>query len=256
MIGDWRRGGVIVMLPLAIAACGPRGESQPNLDTLDNELVAADNSRDPALSSALEDQIMVDPALTAQANHDAVRPPAQPYSGAIPADDIVTGGNSATPAATATSQTLKTAPAPGAGPCPNCQAARESLTLGALAARQRDRRTTQCLNTLRYSTRWALRLPADLPLYPDARVTEAAGSEGGGCAVRIVSFATSAPLQKVIDWYYTRASNTGYSAEHQAEGNQHVLGGTRTRDDAAFALFVTPRRGGGTDVDLVANNGI
>ena len=108
---------------------------------------------------------------------------------------------------------------------------------------------------MRYSARWAERLPADLPLYPDARVSEAAGSQGGNCAMRAVSFASSAPLQKVLDWYYTRATNAGYSAEHQADGNEHVLGGTRGRDDGAFALFLTSRADGGTDVDLVANNG-
>jgi len=64
-----------------------------------------------------------------------------------------------------------------------------------------------------------------------------------------------ASLQQVMDWYYTRATNAGYSAEQQADGGQHVLGGTRGRDGGAFALFLTGRRDGGTDVDLIANNG-
>ena len=99
------------------------------------------------------------------------------------------------------------------------------------------------------------RLPADLPLYPDARVTEAAGTQASGCALRAVSFASSASLQTVLDWYYTRVTSAGYSAEHQADGGEHVLGGTRDRDNGAFALFLTSRKDGGTDVDLVANNG-
>jgi hypothetical protein len=48
----------------------------------------------------------------------------------------------------------------------------------------------------------------------------------------------------------------GYSAEHQLDGAQHILGGTRGRDDGAYVLFLTPRKDGGTDVDLVANNGV
>jgi hypothetical protein len=244
-------------LPVALAACGSHADGDRNLDTLDNELVDSNSasSRDPALMSALHDQIMVDPTLAQQANNDAVRPPAQPYSGAVPPDGVAVPP-SGTVASTgpAASETLKSAPAPSAS-CPQCTAARESLTLGALASRQKDKRTSGCAGKMRYSASWAERLPADLPLYPDARVSEAAGSEAGGCAIRAVSFASSAPLQTMLDWYYTRATKAGYSAEHQADGGEHVLAGTRDRDNGAFALFLTSRPDGGTDVDLLANNG-
>ena len=245
------------ILPVALAACGG-GDPQRNLDSLDAELTdgnGSGNARDPAMMAALQDQIMVDPALAAQSNTDAVRPPAQPYSGALPADGIAVADKSA-PATTAaaTSEKLKSTPA-AKGDCPNCTAARESLTLGALAARQKSPDTASCAAALGYSTRWAARLPGDLPLYPDARVIEAAGNNNGSCRVRAVSFASSSPLQKVLDFYYTRASNAGYSAEHQADGAEHVLGGTRARDDAAFAIFFTPRPDGGTNVDFLANRG-
>ena len=258
MISSRFRGLTLVMLSAALAACGARGDGDRNLDSLDNELIdgnSAGTTSDPALMSALQDQIMVDPSLAQQANNDAVRPPAQPYSGAVPPDGIAAppSGAAATTAA-GRSETLKKTPAPGAN-CPQCGAARESLTLGALASRQKDKRTSACASNMRYSARWAQRLPVDLPLYPDARVSEAAGAEAGGCTLRAVSFASSAPLQTVLDWYYTRATNAGYSAEHQAEGAEHVLGGTRDRDNGAYAIFLTSRRDGGTDVDLVANNG-
>lgn len=254
MVRNRYRGIVALVLPLALVACGKREADDRNLDSLDNELIAAGNanSQDPAMMSALQSQIMVDPALARQANNDAVRPPAQPYSGAVPPDAIA-GSPAATGAAT--SETLKTAPAPKGGDCPQCTAARESLTLGALASRQRDGRTRSCAGALRYAADWANRLPADLPLYPDARVSEAAGSQSNQCAVRAVSFSTGAPLQQVIDWYYTRASSAGYAAEQQADGGEHVLGGTRDQDGGAFALFLTTRGDGGTDVDLIANNG-
>jgi hypothetical protein len=254
------RNRLIAALALALAAtgCGARNPEQANLDSLDNQLADAGggNGRDPAMMAALHDQIMVDPALAQQANNDAVRPPAQPYSGAVPADPVgAPTGGAATGEGAGTSETLKSAPKPRAdGSCPQCEAARQSLTLGALASRQKDKRTAGCAGEMRYSASWATRLPADLPLYPDARVSEAAGASGNGCALRAVSFASSASLQSVIDWYYTRASGAGFTAEHEADGNQHVLGGTR-RDGAAFALFLTARGDGGTDVDLVANNG-
>lgn len=242
----------LVAVPLALSACGQR-QDDSNLDTLDAELADrnnAANAKDPALVSALQDQIMVDPQLASQANGDAVRPPSQPYASPIP-PDAATGTRPVVDA-----KQLRHAPAadPKAG-CPQCQAADGAVTLGALAGRQSDRRTRGCSANVQYSTSWANRLPADLPLYPDARVTEAAGSSTGGCALRIVSFASASPLQTVIDWYYTRATQAGYSAEHRTDGDQHVLGGTRDRDGGAYVLYVSPRPDGGSDVDLVANNG-
>jgi hypothetical protein len=239
-------------LALSLSACG-RHQDDSNLDTLDAELADrnnAANAKDPALVSALQDQIMVDPQLAEQANNDAVRPPGQPYASPIPPD-----ATSGTRAPIDTKQ-LKHAPTadPKAG-CPQCKAADGAVTLGALAGRQTDRRTRGCSANVQYSTGWANRLPADLPLYPDARVTEAAGSTSGGCALRVVSFASASPLQTVIDWYYTRATQAGYSAEHRTDGDQHVLGGTRDRDGGAYVLYVSARADGGSDVDLVANNG-
>lgn len=247
-------------MALAVASCGRRPADDRNLDALDNELVDAGsgNARDPAMMAALHDQIMVDPALAQQSNRDTVRPPSQPYSGAVPPEGIAQPASSSPGVGTAgagTSTIAKSAPPPAAGGCPGCTAARESLTLAALAARQKDRRTQSCAGALRYSASWAEHLPADLPLYPGARVSEAAGADTDSCRVRAVSFSTNAGLQSVIDWYYGRATAAGYSTEHRADGGEHVLGGTRDRDGGAFALFVTKRRDGGTDVDLLANNG-
>ena len=72
---------LLVILPLALAACsGGSGN--------DGDDAASANGVDPALASALQDQIMVDPALGQQANGDSVRPPGQPYSGGVPADTV------------------------------------------------------------------------------------------------------------------------------------------------------------------------
>lgn len=251
-----------VALPLALLACGKRDDDR-NLDTLDNELVDAGaggaNAGDPAMTAALHDQIMVDPTLAQQANADTLRPPAQPYSGGVPPVQIAQTPGAA-PAANgtegaATSQTIKSAPTPQGKDCPDCRTKAESLTLGALVARQRDTRTSACGGAMRYSADWADKLPVDVPLYPGARVVEAAGANTQACAMRAVSFATNATLQSVVDWYYTRETNAGFSAEHQSDGATHTLGGTRERDGGAYVLFFTARRDGGTDVDLVANNG-
>lgn len=243
-------------LPLALAACGKK-DAAGNVDSLDAELTgnSQGNSRDPAMTAALQDQIMVDPALAGQSNNDALRPPQQPYSGATPPDSVAPArGTGAGIDASGSSSGGKAAPAPGGG-CPQCKTHDDSVTLGALARRQADRRTSGCAGTLKYSTGWVQRLPADIPLYPDARVDEAAGSTDGGCALRVVSFSTGASVKAVVDWYYGRVTGAGYSAEHQADGSQHVLGGTRRRDGGAYVIYVQPRGDGRTDVDIVTNNG-
>lgn len=241
-----------ILLPIALGACQRKDDS--NLDTLDSELADRNNAanlKDPAVANALQGQIMVDPRLAQQANGAAVRPPAKPYSAPVPPDATTAGNRAAVDAST-----LRHAPGADAkAGCPDCRAADGAMTLGALAGRQRDRRTASCSGNIQYSTGWATRLPADVPLYPDARVTEAAGNAANGCSLRVVSFATAAPVQTVIDWYYTRVTHAGFTAEHQADGRQHVLGGTRAKDGGAYVLYVSPRDGGGADVDLVTNNG-
>ena len=197
------------------------------------------------MTAALHDQIMVDPALAQQSNADSVRPPSQPYSGGLPPVGIAQP-QGAPAIAGATSQTVKPTPPAAGKDCPGCTAAHESLTLGALAARQKDRRTSACGGAMRYSTSWADRLPADIPLYPGARVVEAAGANSDACQLRAVSFSVGVPLQSVLDWYYTRVTGAGYSAEHQSDGRDHILGGTRARGDGAYVLFLSGRRDGGT----------
>ncbi|WP_066797354.1 hypothetical protein [Sphingomonas soli] len=232
------------LLPLALAGCG-------GADSLNDADEVSGNAADPALASALQDQIMVDPQLSRQANGDAIRPPGQPYSGGVPSDAVATNTDKIDMAG------LMKTPAPTQADknCTQCAAARESVTLGGIAARQRDTRTSQCAASMTYSAAWANRLPADLPLFPQARVIEAAGSEAGQCALRAVSFSAAQPMQAMLDWYYTKAIKSGYTAEHQVDGDQHILGGTRDRDGGAYVLFLTTRSDGGTDIDMVANNG-
>lgn len=238
----------ILLMPLALAACGKQEEGPANVDALDAAI--GGNATDPALMGALQDQIMVDPQLAQQSNADAIRPPAQPYSAPIPAETVA----AAKPAMPAEGELMK-APAPVAGKCDACDAQDKSVTLGGLAAGQRDRRTAQCAAALSYSAGWAARMPADMPLHPQARVTEAAGAEGGQCSLRAISFSTPQPIGTMIDWYYTRAIKGGYGAEHQAKDGLHVLGGTRSKDQSAYIIFLSARGDGGTDIDLIANRG-
>jgi hypothetical protein len=230
---------LIPFAALALAACG--GQKTDQLNALDQSLAGnAVNAQDvdPALAASLEDQIMVDPSLSAQSNRDAVRPPKEPMRAPIPGD------------APAAGETGKLMSAPKAVAM---DAADTPATLGALANQQAKSRGQSCGGNLGYSQGWATRLPADVPLFPRARVTEAAGSDAGGC--RAVSFTSGAALQTVIDFYYTQAVRAGFSADHRADGAEHMLGGTRARDGGAFVVMARARAGGGTEVDLLTNNG-
>ncbi|WNO54546.1 hypothetical protein [Stakelama saccharophila] len=241
-----RRTAAFLLLPLALAACSGNDDDQ-DLGALDNQLIGQGNGVDPAITGALRDQIMVDPDLVGQSNGGAIRPPSQPYSAGVP--------KTGTARRAAADGKLMRAPAPvKAKACSECEAGRESLTIGALAANQPAAKG--CAADLDYSAKWAQRLPDGLALYPRAHVIEAAGSTGGRCHLRVVSFWADQPMQHMLDWYYTQARRAGYDAEHQVDGNEHILGGTRTSDGGAYVLFMTPRKGGGTDIDLVANRGV
>ncbi|WP_419807231.1 hypothetical protein [Sphingomonas sp.] len=224
-------------LLLFAAACGRTAETGNDIDRLDRELT--NDTRDPAIAEAVAGQIMVDPTLQQSSNANAVRPPPRPDSGAVPAD--VPRADPIDP------RSLRHAPAATPG-CPQCAAKASSYTLGALAAAQ-----PHGCAVVNYSAAWATRLPADLPLYPDARVVEAAGNDAGPCRLRVVTFRSGAAAGKLIDWYYTHAIAGRYSAEHRVGGGMEVLGGTR--GDDAYVVYVTPRAGGGADVDLVTNAG-
>ena len=125
---------------LILSACGEKASDKAELDKIDAKL-GGKTGADPALSAALEEQIMVDPALASQSNEDSIRPPAQPFQAPVPLD-------------------------------PNAiEGAGSGQTLGSLAeqqARLSKDKFNGCVLDVQYSMDFANRLPADLPLYPRA----------------------------------------------------------------------------------------
>ena len=75
-----RQVGVMALI-LALGACG-KGDTDGNLAALDAQLT--NNAADPALKSALGDDIVVDPRLVGQSNRNALRSPDRPADGAVP----------------------------------------------------------------------------------------------------------------------------------------------------------------------------
>jgi hypothetical protein len=222
-----------VAAALALAACGPQ-QKEGNLAGLDNTLVG--NDADPALTSALQDQIAVDPNLVNQSNRTAVRPPETPTQAQYPAGQK--GGEQRQ----AGGGTLR-APEPTLAGGGDVGGASASGNCGA-SADQFD-----------YNKAWAGRLSPIFPVYPGGRVSDAAGRNQGDCRMRVVTFTTADAPQRVLDFYHNRAVRSGFSSEHQLRGDDHVLGGTSESDGGAFYLIVTPLPSGGSDVSLIASNG-
>ncbi len=216
----------LFVLAVSLAAC-QRTPEEDQLSTLDNQITG--NQADPALTSALEDPILTDPALTQRSNKNAVRPADGPVQAQYPpagADRARRAGGR--PSAAASHREMK-AVADGEG--------------------------TGCAARFAYDKAWARRLPAAFPVFPGSRITEAAGNNEGDCRMRVVTFTSNAAPQRVLDWYRQRAASAGYTADQERRERDLVLAGISEADGGAYYLIVTPLARGGSDISLIANNG-
>lgn len=261
-------GTAALALPFGLSACGDEPDNEAELAVLDESLT--EEAGDPAMNDALSDQILVDPELAGQANGNALRGAEGAADGAMPGTVGGSGdANSARQAAEAqfSGSKMMSAPAPrqmtSDDECSSCggggSAAREPTTLGARAEAQAQARggsgSGTCDAKVSYDMGWAERMPAEFPVYPRGNLKEAAGADTAKCNIRVVSFTTPVGMKSVVDYYYTRAKRGGYSAEYLLRGDEHVLGGTRGRDDAAYVIFLNPLKNGRVEVDIVASNG-
>lgn len=196
---------------------------------------------DPAIAAAINAPIMIDPALGQLSNVDAIRPPPAPDPLSMPPDALGMMADKVDPA------TLAHAPAANGG-CSRCAAAATALTLAAFAERQGA--SAACVAGLRYATGWAERLPATLSLPTGARVVEAAGIEAPGCGLRVVSFSTATPANRLIDWFFTGARGNRLAFDHGEDQGRHLLTGTLGR--RRFVVHAVPRPGGGADATLLS----
>ncbi len=175
---------------------------------------APKNTVDPAIAGAMADPILTDPQLGGAAAPDALRPGDLPASLPVPPELVV-----------------DTAGAP---------------TLGAVAAaRAREPAFAGCKAAIGYSAQWSLKLPAMLALPKPARLSEGAGGDAPGCALRIVRFGLPSPPGTVIGDYEAIAKREGFVVSK----TETALIATRTRDGAAFQIDAVANAEG-TRVDL------
>lgn len=200
---------------------------------------------EPAVTSALGDEIMVDPELAGQQGGAATSqielPPEQRTPQAIAAAKAealkLAGG------------AIQPAPAPVAGG--SVTKLVESAATAAQVAAAAKTGNVDCAGKVQYSAQWATSLPDALSVYPRGAVQEAAGTDADGCRLRVVSFVTPVEVSDVIDFYHTRARAAGYDATQQAEGQDRVLGGKKGA--AAYLVYARKLDNGLTEVDLVAS---
>lgn len=217
-----------------------------------NEEPASEPEDDPALSGALGEQIMVDPDLVGQNRANS--------AAALPSQDrslpTVDAGPEAIAAARAEALRLVGGPgrmkkAPEAREVSGELPADAALTAAARSAAPGG--NADCAERAQYTMTWAARMPPAFPVYPRGAVQEAAGTDAGGCALRVVNFVTPVPLAEVMDFYFTRARDAGFSAERQMQGSDDVLAGVNGR--ASYVVYARRLASGNTEVDLVTSGG-
>ena len=198
-----------------------------------------EREQDPALAAALNEPIMIDPDLVGQnrANNAA----------AMPSQDasLPTFDNDTEAIAAAREEAVRLVGGPGrmrTTPDP-----REIS--GAVPGVGAD-----CAGRARETMQWAARMPPAFPVYPRGAVQQAAGTDARGCALRVVNFVTPVPLDEVIDFYFTRASAAGFSADRTRSEGDHRLSGAR--GGRSYAVHVRRLRSGNTEVDLVTAGGL
>jgi hypothetical protein len=227
---------------LLLAACGGSKEEAEN----------AKPDGDAAASSALGDQIMVDPDLATQ-NQANSAVGANYANGELPPEM-----KSPEAISRARAAAINLLGGPGkVRKAPQAMAVSGKLpadsaysTAAQIAARPGN---GDCTSKVDYTAQWAAKLPAAFPVYPQGAVQEAAGTDDGGCSLRVVTFLTPVPLGDVVDFYYTRAANAGYTLQHLKDGDDDVLAGTK--GTASMTVYARQNASGTTEVDLAASGG-
>lgn len=207
---------------------------------------ASDAEQDPAVTGALDGQIMTDPELSSQngaavaAGGAAVElPPEQRSPEAIAA--------ARQEAAKLVGGTIENVPQASTGAATSLA---ESAATAAQVAEATRSASTDCASKVEYSADWAARLPKPLAVYPRGAVQEAAGVNGGGCALNVVTFVTPVQPRDVLGYYYTGVRKAGYDAQYRMDGSDHVLGGKS--GGKAYVVYARTLDNGLTEVDLVA----
>lgn len=234
-----RLRSVLIASPIALlAACSASPEGQ-----------AGDAETDPASEQALNEDLMTDPDLAGSNEANAALSGSSDRS-------LPTINRSPEAIAAARSRAAELV-----GGTDALRQVGEPRTLGTTdnvtpAMRQAARAAVSpgganCAEQVEYTNTWAAKLPETFPVYPRANTLEAAGTDEGACALRIVTFRSPVPLNDVLAFYNTRALGNGYSAEHVKAGGDSILSGTKGQ--SSFVVYGRSLPSGITEIDLVTS---
>lgn len=234
-----RRSLIAFCAPIALlAACS----DDPEDDTT--------GEMDPASEQALNEDLMTDPDLAGSNEANAALSGSS--DGSLPtinrSPEAIASARSRAVQMVGGADALKTAPSPRAmsegdtATRAMTQAARAAVSPGGL----------NCADRVEYTTSWAAKLPPAFPVYPRGSTIEAAGSDEGSCALRVVTFRTPVPLDDVLAFYHTRALDNGFGAEHVTLAGDNILSGTK--GDDAYVIYGRRLPSGLTEIDLVTSN--
>ena len=215
-----------------------------------NEQQAEGDAMDPASQQALNDGLMTDPDLAATneagaalsgTGNDAI-PEIDKSAQAIEAARTraveLVGGSANLIAAPAAKQLAANAPDTKA----MVAAAQAAVSPGG----------ANCANSVAYGSAWAAKLPAAFPVYPRGNTQEAAGTDEGDCALRIVSFYTPVKIDDVFAFYASRATAAGFTVEHTLKDGSNILSGTK--GNSALVVYGKRLPSNVTQIDLVTTN--
>ena len=235
-----KRRLLVSLVPVALlASCGDKAEDE-----------AAGDAMDPASEQALNGELATDPDL----------------AGSNEANAALSGtGNAAIPDIDKSPRAVEAARSRAAelvGGRSELVSPPSALSLGAdgqpSAAMVAAARAAvspggeNCGDKVEYTSSWAAKLPTAFPVYPRGNAQEAAGTDEGDCALRVVSFLTPVALEEVLAFYYTRARAAGYSAEHTKSAGDNILSGTKGK--AAYVVYGRRLPQGVTEIDLVTTD--
>lgn len=196
--------------------------------------------------SSLGDQIAVDPDKT---GHSAPEDTPQGEATLSPQDRSPQAIAAALAAArSAAGGTITSPPVPEKASAAVLSQAAATAAQVTAASRQAHK---DCTQSVGYDRSWVGRLPAELPVYPRGTVQDAAGVDGQGCALKVVSFITPVSVSNVIGFYYTKAGKAGYSSRYRLDEDSHVLGGSK--QGRAYVVYASRQDNGLTSVDLVVS---
>ena len=233
------RVSALVLAPAMLlrAACG--GDDEEFIDSADSDGLEA---------SALGDDIMYDPDLAGQNGANSALS-GNLRSGVLAPEDLTPEAKSL-----ARSEALALVGGPGSiRSAPEASEASNASLSGTLAEAATPGGNEDCAKDATFSAQWGARLPEVFPVYPRGSVQEAAGNDQGSCSLRVVTFQSALPLDDVLDFYYTRAFNAGFSAEHSMDAEYDVMGGARGEE--TYLIFARDLPQAGSEITLITNGG-